>query len=154
MIGMRIKLLLPAILSAIGVSAMVLTSNIASASQLTAGEMKEYSQNDIYFYDPSECADGKLGLSNSKLAASGNFSSVLTAKNAATAAATAAMPMISHIFLLCFGFAAEEAISSPRKRILLSNIIPFFSTGVNAFFGFGARRVAKAAGKRQRLPCI
>ncbi len=61
---------------------MVLTSNIASASQLTAGEMKEYSQNDIYFYDPSECADGKLGLSNGKLAASGNFSSVLTAKNA------------------------------------------------------------------------
>ena len=46
---------------------------------LTAGELNIFSQNNILFYDPSECADGGSG---GAIAGTGDFDAILEAKNA------------------------------------------------------------------------
>ena len=73
---------MPTILSVVGSTMLFLTPGLVFANQLPEKEMREYSQNNIYFYDPSECQDSKFGLLKGTLTGSENYSAVLTAKNA------------------------------------------------------------------------
>lgn len=52
------------------------------AANLSAGKLREFSENNILYYDPSACLDGALGLTAGKLAGTGNFAKILSAKNA------------------------------------------------------------------------
>lgn len=49
------------------------------AANLSEKDLLNFSQNDILYYDPSECMDGASGMS---LDATGDFAKVLSAKNA------------------------------------------------------------------------
>lgn len=53
----------------------------AQAINLSEKDLQEFSQNDILYYDPSECVDG-VGAFGPGLDASGDFEKILTAKNA------------------------------------------------------------------------
>jgi hypothetical protein len=52
------------------------------AANLSAGKLREFSENNILYYDSSACLDGALGLTAGTLAGTGNFAKILSAKNA------------------------------------------------------------------------
>ncbi len=54
----------------------------AAKTNLTAGQMQEFSQNNILYWDPTECLDGALGLTGGSIAGTGDYAKILTAKNA------------------------------------------------------------------------
>ncbi len=70
---------------AFGAAFLLIFSSVATpvmAANLPAGKLREFAENNILFYNPSECLDGALGLSAGKLAGTGDFAKVLSAKNA------------------------------------------------------------------------
>ena len=60
----------------------VVAVETALATRLTAGQMDEFSQGNILYWDPTACMDSELGLSTGSIAGTGDFAKILTAKNA------------------------------------------------------------------------
>ena len=52
------------------------------AGKLAPGQLQEFAQNNILYYDPTACLDSALGLTAGSLAGTGDFAKVLSAKNA------------------------------------------------------------------------
>lgn len=52
------------------------------ATNLTQEEIETFSQNNILYYDPSECEDEALGLKSGSLVGTGDFAKIMSAKNA------------------------------------------------------------------------
>ena len=63
----------------VGLLMMGVSPATTYAMNLSEKDLQEFSQNDILYYDPSECVDG-VGAFGPSLDASGDFEKILTAK--------------------------------------------------------------------------
>ena len=61
-------------------SLMILST--AKAGKLTAGQLQDFAEGNILYYNPAACMDGELGLTAGSLAGTGDFAKVMSAKNA------------------------------------------------------------------------
>ena len=61
---------------------LISTKMVYAENNLTEGQMRDFSHNNILYWDPNACLDNNLGLASGNLAGTGDYAKVLTAKNA------------------------------------------------------------------------